>query len=273
MFRLLAKSSGLLFSTHDHSIQAKALALHKEVEAFPENRLLNTAPDDLAAYLIKKYGIEAVTLDRENWYVDHHDKPVDVRGDWSRGLEGRSDPFLVPGQHIEIHVPVSGDAELFYARPSTISQNPPRAEVSGNELILRYQMAADAPQDIRPTIDHAIKEIEEHLQRQRGQIDAYNAALPRLAAGAVDGRRGRLLAHSNRVAALGIPVRRKADAPKTYAVPTVRKKSRADTAPGNHVTVRARADLGDGSIRSRAQDRAGHGAGHGEKPRCLPHPR
>lgn len=78
MFRLVDKSSGFLFSTNnlDASIAATVQALRKEVEAISENRLLNTAPEDLIRNLVEKRGMAAVTLDRENWYVDYQDGAV-----------------------------------------------------------------------------------------------------------------------------------------------------------------------------------------------------
>jgi hypothetical protein len=42
-----------------------------------------------------------------------------------------------------------------------------------------------------------------------------------------------LLAHVNRAAALGIPVRRKADAPRTYAVPTCERMLRQTLPPAS----------------------------------------
>ena len=53
MFRYAEKSSGLLFSSQGLSDLTAKLAkgLRDEVESIDANRLLNTAPFDLAAYL------------------------------------------------------------------------------------------------------------------------------------------------------------------------------------------------------------------------------
>lgn len=56
-------------------------------------------------------------------------------------------------------------------------------------------------------------------------IDAHNNGLPVIAEQAIHHRRERLLAQSQRAASLGIPVKRREDAPKTYAIPTARKKA------------------------------------------------
>lgn len=189
-----------------------------------ENRLLNTAPDDLKRYLVEKYSVTPIVLLRDQWYADHEDTPIDVRHDPRRWINDRSRPAMVAGERIEVRIPFEGESELFYAKANTFNMNPPRAVIERNEMVLRYESPADQPQDIRPLMDRALADIEEHLRWQRGMIDAHNSALPGVAEQAIQQRRERLLVQSRRAAALGIPIRRRDGAPKTYAVPTTRKK-------------------------------------------------
>lgn len=232
MFGSIDKSKGLLFVTHDldQSLRGTIQKMRQEIEALDENRLLNTAPDDLKKYLIEKYSVTPITLLREQWYADHQDAPVDVRYDQMRWIDDRSRPAMVPGERVEVRIPFEGEAELFYSKANTFNMNPPRAAIEKNELVLRYESPADHPLDIRPLVDRALADVEQHLEWQRGMINAHNSSLPGVAAQAIQQRRERLLAQSQRASALGIPIRRRDDAPKTYAVPTVRKKA-APTLP------------------------------------------
>lgn len=111
--------------------------------------------------------------------------------------------------------------------------NPPRAVIKGNELVLRYEMPSDAPREVRPLVDKDLRAIEQHISWQRPMIDAHNTALPGLAQQAIDNRRKRLLAQSQRADALGIPVKRRDGAPQTYAIPTVRKKAAPSLPPAS----------------------------------------
>lgn len=226
MFGSIDKSKGLLFVTHDldHSLRSTMQDMRHEVERLDENRLLNTVPDDLKRYLVEKYSVTPIMLLRDQWHADHQDVQVDVRHDPRRWIEDRSRPAMVPGERIEVRVPFEGEAELFYAKANTFNMNPPRAVIDNSELVLRYDSPADQPRDVRPQVDRTLAEIEEHLGWQRGMIDAHNAALPDTAEQAIRQRRERLLSQSQRAETLGIPIRRRADAPKTYAVPTVRRK-------------------------------------------------
>ncbi len=227
MFGSIDKSKGLLFVTHDldHSIRLTMQNMHKEVEGLDEDRLLNTPPEDLKTYLVEKYGITPITLLREQWYADYQDAPVDVRHDRMRWIEDRSRPVMVAGERVEVRIPFEGESELFYTKANTFSMNPPRAVIEKNEIVLRYDTPADQPRDIRALVDHALRDIDQHLAWQRDMIDAHNRALPGAAEQAIHQRRERLLAQSQRAEALGIPIRRRADAPKTYTLPTVKRKA------------------------------------------------
>ena len=232
MYGNIDKSKGLLFCTFNlsQSLQGTQEKLRHEVETLDANRLLNTAPADLRDYLVEKYKVEPIELQRENWYADHKEVQVDVRHDRMRWIEDTSRPALVPGERIQVRVPFEGESELFYSQPNTMSSSPPRAVIDGNELVLSYETPSDSPRDVRPLIDRALTEIEQYLGWQRSMIDAYNAALPQAAELAIEQRRERLLAQSQRASALGIPVRRRDDAPRTYAIPSVRRKA-APTLP------------------------------------------
>ncbi len=227
MLGSIDKSKGLLFVTHDldHSIRLTMQKMQQEVEGLDENRLLNTPPEDLKRYLVEKHGITPITLLRDQWYADHEDTPVDVRHDPMRWIDDRSRPAMVAGERVEVRIPFEGESELFYAKANTYSMNPPRAVIEKNEIVLRYDTPADQPRDIRALVDQTLRDIEQHLGWQRPMIDAHNQGLPAAAQQAIRQRRERLLAQLQRADALGIPIRRRADAPKTYALPTVKRKA------------------------------------------------
>jgi hypothetical protein len=233
MFGSIDKSSGLLFVTHDLSqtLEHTAQSVLKEVESLQANRLLNTAPEDLKNYLVEKYSVTPIKLLRDQWHADSHEVKVDVRYDRMRWIDDTSRPVMIPGERIEVRVPFEGESELFYARSNTSTTNPPRATVENNELVLRYDSPADQPRDVRPLVDQDLANIEQYLAWQSPMIHAHNASLAAKAEHAIQQRRSRLLAQSQRAEALGIPIKRRSDAPTTYAVPTVRRKAAPSLPP------------------------------------------
>ncbi|OMQ27323.1 hypothetical protein [Serratia oryzae] len=227
MIGFIDKSKGLLFSSIplDNSLHHTMETMRQEIEKLDSNRFLNTAQEDLKDYLVEKYSVTPVTLLREQWYIEHQEVQVDVRHDEHRWISDRNRPVMIPGERTEVHVPFDGEPDLFYARPNRFTMNPPQALIIKNEIVLRYDSPADHPRDIRPLVDTVLSEIEQHLEWQRGMINTHNITLPSEAEQCIRQRHGRLLAQSQRIDSLGIPVRRRNDAPTTYAVPTVRRKA------------------------------------------------
>lgn len=235
MFGSIDKSKGLLFCTYDlgGTITNSQNTLRQEIEQMDGNRLLNTAPADLAAHFAGKFSITPIRLLRDQWYANTTEVQVDVRYDRMRFIDDTSRPALVPGEQTEVRVPFEGETDLFYSQASTFSINPPRAMIAGNELVLRYQSPADSPREVRPLVDQVLRDIEQYLGWQRPMIEAHNAALSGIATQAIEQRRARLLAQSQRASALGIPIKRRDDAPKTYAVPTARRNAAPSLPPAS----------------------------------------
>ena len=227
MHRLLSKEEGFLFASRmlREVTDGVRAALEREVNTLEPNRLLNTAPADLATYLVEKYRIDPLVLRRDAWSVDEAECQIDVSRIRQRSFSDEyRGPFYMPGQRIRVVIPFEGDGELFYCRPDTFTSSFPRGVVESQSLVLSWEMSHDARGDLRPEIERAVRAIEQHLTRMRVDIDACNGSLPHAAASAIDSRRNRLLANQGRLASLGIPVRLRSGAPTTYAVPDVRKK-------------------------------------------------
>jgi hypothetical protein len=228
MFGSIDKSKGLLFCTYDlsQSLQRTQQRMRDEIEGLDANRLLNTSPADLVAYLVEKYNVEPVRLRRNDWYAEPPKEiQIDVRYDQRRSIRNGSRPALVPGERTEVRVPFEGESELFYSQPNTMSSNAPRAAIENNEVVLRYDMPSDAPYEVRPLVDQTLNEIAKYLDWQKSIIDGHNSALSQVAYQVIEQRRSRLLAQSQRASSLGIPVRRRDDAPQTYVIPSVRRKA------------------------------------------------
>ena len=228
MFGLIDKSKGYLFSTYDlrQSLENRKTAMRKEVDALEPNRLLNTAPADLANYLVEKYRAEPISLRRNERTMTDEEVQVDVSGDPSRRFSmAATGRILRPGQRIEVFVPFDGEAGLFYCQGNQISSSPPKASVRGSDLVITFTFPIDRAPNILSELERTLGDIEQHLSWSRVLIDPYNNSLAEEAAKTVEARRQQILANQGRVSALGIPVRARNDAPRTYAIPDVRRKA------------------------------------------------
>jgi hypothetical protein len=129
---------------------------------------------------------------------------------------------IVPGQRIEIEIPFDGESKLFYARASTYSSVFPRAQVKEQSLLLIFKIRSDSQKDILFDTNRILDEIEKCLNWTRNDVKGFNATLSRTINSSIEGRRQRIFANQQRVASLGIPLKIPADAPKTYAVPSIK---------------------------------------------------
>lgn len=210
-----------------------------EVQAADEDYLLNADKEQWAAYLAKKYSVDVPELRPvEKWAEDHGEQPVDVSHEhFQRAILDPSQPTYVPGRAVTVHIPFLGNAQLFQMRASTFSMNPPRATVRGGnsgELALRFEF----PHDRRPAIEAAVRQpishVEQHLTWQRGDVAPHNAGLLGDARQAITNRRQRVLRDHEYLDGLGIPVKKRADAPTTYAATGITRR------PAPHAPLRGR---------------------------------
>lgn len=220
------KNHDYLFSKYDLSsvIQSKTDAMQDEISSLDANRLLNTAPSDLASYFQGRYHLESISILRDEMYATEQETMVDVRHDPRRWIDNRNHPVLVPGQRIEIFVPFSGDSLLLQCRANQFSYSPPKAKIRNQELIITFEFPNDSAPDIKQDIETEVNNIEEQLKWAQGALDGYNTSLQKTAEMMINNRRERLLANQNRMANLGIPIKIRTDAPKTYAIAEVRRK-------------------------------------------------
>lgn len=227
MLRLLDKSSGFLFSSRNlrDILEEHSRAIRNEIEQIDSNQLLNTSSNDLQKYFHEKYLIVPPTLKLDKWSVIERETKIDVSRDPNRWISNDRRPFYVPGQHIEVEIPINGEIELLFARPNTHNLNPPKGRVRSHSLIMEYVIPNDvANMDIRSEVDKTVAEIEQHILWVANEVNAFNAEIEKAIGLAIDDRKRRILSNHGRVASLGIPLKNRPDAPKTYAIPEIRKK-------------------------------------------------
>jgi hypothetical protein len=130
---------GLLFSDGQLSdyLHSHDIALHDEVEATPDEHILQADVDGWAEALADAYAVQAPEIRREDlWGDEPQSGRFDVRFDSaSRLIIDPSHPMLVPGTFVRVHVPFDGDDRPFLLTASAMSWNPPEAEVMPGELI------------------------------------------------------------------------------------------------------------------------------------------
>ena len=210
--------------------------LQSEIDAIDGNRLLNTSVDDLCDYFEDKFRIDVPVLHEDQAVADQQETQIDVSQDPMRFIRDRNRPFHVAGTLVEVTVPFSGETEAFGIQPTTYTTAPPRGEIRDHTLVIKVQGTELEPQQVRAEVDRTFGEIKKYLDWLRNNARGLNEQIRRLANERINWRRQKLLADQNLVASLGFPLKERAEAPRTFSAPNVRRRiaptmPRASTAP------------------------------------------
>jgi len=218
----------LLFAGKDarDALAEKIAAMKRAIERYDTNRLLNSNIDDLVTYFATIGEAEPIEIVEDQIAADQSEAQVDVSNrfeyaPWDRG----SGPRHVTGFRVSLHIPFRGDGSFFKCKPSTSTYSPPSGEVRGNELVLSFSGPQGDAGRAKQELDGELANVRKYLAWLAGDVAAHNRSLVGIARAAVEERRRRLLQNQSVAANLGYPLRNRADAPRTFAVPDVRRKA------------------------------------------------
>lgn len=195
------------------------------IDSYRDNKLLNTSPSDLTDYFVQKYRIPPIELLEDDITVDVQDEKVDVSQDRLRSIVDRSTPTLVDGTVTKIYVPFEGEADLFKCVPSHRTSVVPWGTVRGNELQYSIPRTDHDAEAIQNEIEDWLSDVQKYVRWIREDLEPWNEQLRERARGRVDGRREKLLKDRKVADSLDFKLRKRDDAPKTYAAPGVERKS------------------------------------------------
>jgi hypothetical protein len=219
-----------LFSAGDlrEALEAAKTRLREEVLNAPEDYLLNVDLDEWVRQLAETHSIEPLVLKRDEMYFeDLGEVQVDVRYDhFLRAISDLSRPAYVAGRAVELHVPFSGEAELLRLRPNMFGPILPRGRIENFEIVKYYSWPTDtARPDLDGEANQFLNAMEQWIGWSAGSVASYNDEVAVIARQTIVDRRRRVLADHAHLDDIGIPVRRRGDAPKTYAAPGIVRRA------------------------------------------------
>lgn len=191
--------------------------LISEVKAIPADRLLNTSTEAMVTYLREKYAVEMPVLLEDQMAVDQQEVTLEV-SDYGRQLQRRA-------LRVQVFLPFTGDKVFFRLQPSTFTFNPPRAVVKERELVFLFDVQDHEASRVQAELARTLGSVKDYLKSVSSGLNEFNASLAGVAESQVQVRKDQLLKDRGLLADLGLPLRTRADAPRTYAVPDVRRKA------------------------------------------------
>lgn len=131
---------------------------------------------------------------------------------------------------IKFHIPFSGNADLLRCVPSTRVFWAMDVEVSHNEFSFEIINFSDNAESITRDKDSNMRSIMQQLGNVSSEVEKYNSNVKKQIRQAFEARKQRILAKSNVLASLGVPIKKAGNVSPTFSVPTPQKRKKVTVA-------------------------------------------
>lgn len=217
--------SELLFAKYDLSqvIRNHQGMAQKEIDGFDEDYLLGASETDLVAYVVSKTSLEVPQLG-DAFMLEPIEVDVSVGHDpmWGGGY-GQSQK--IKGYRVEIRIPFTGEKDLFLCRPSSFNFNPPRADIGHNFLLLISEKPGQLdPAQVKQGFDQTLEQIRQYLRNVDADCKKFHAGLEPVVRQMISVRKNRIVQYRQAGLSIGIPLKSRPDAARTYTVPNIKRK-------------------------------------------------
>ncbi|MFG0260359.1 MAG: hypothetical protein ACF8LK_08410 [Phycisphaerales bacterium JB041] len=199
----------LLFHEHDlgRVIDAQREKMLAAIDGLTDAELLTDDPDSLVERITAEYCIAPIQLNADDIRYEEGETKVDVsRSAHYRFLGG---PQEVTATEYRFFVPFEGDRDLFRCQPSSFDLCPPRAEISGHEMVIRVVKLTDDMDAaaIRKAFNEVLSSVRTYLDRQANDLRGLHDRFRETAARRIEQRRAKRRADADVGESLGFPKR------------------------------------------------------------------
>lgn len=215
-----------LFSTHSvfDAIENRRKQMREEIANLTAQQLATSEDAHWCDLFEQKCKFDIPRLLRDKIERDTKEFDVDVSGNPNLNPFGDRGPILRKAAEITFYVPYDGDGDIFLIRPSQHTLNPPRGSVQGGELTLTYVRTDQDGIKARQEFDNDLMAIQQHLTWMEESVRQFNISLRAEVLNLLTQRRMKLNRDREMDAAIGYPLRRRANVPEIYAPPAIRTK-------------------------------------------------
>jgi hypothetical protein len=173
------------------------------VRRVSDDWLLARSEDELVADLVERFDIQAPKLLPEHKQLSAGDSRAPL----------------------ELHIPFDGDAQWFRWEPNhRRSTGPPQGEVRNDEVVITLGVAHQLQFDAGRLVEQWIADVEYYLEWVEHDIGVWRYRLPDEVRPLVRQRIQAVQTQQSVAANLGIPIRRRDDAPRVFKGPSIKRR-------------------------------------------------
>lgn len=204
--------------------------IREKIQSLSPDYVLNASEEDLITSISTEYRLDTPILEEDRIHVDYGEQQIDVSGDPMRYFIDRSRPFYIAGTRVTFILPFSGEKNILAIQPQnfTFSTGRTAAEIVGSEIHFTYAAENLSGQEAKRSFENELVLIRQNLRNLESALDRHNSELVPFIRAQIQQRKDKLLSDANLVAAIGFPIKKRDDAPTTYAIPVQRSKPRIE---------------------------------------------
>jgi hypothetical protein len=196
--------------------------LEKEIDLIPAEQLVRMDADQVAAEMAAKYAVECPVLKERVEDLSVDEPPV--------AQDTHSDVFIA------VHVPFTGDREMFRCYGTTRPYMNDPITIEDGELVMRVRAQRARMDQFMNNVNGLISQINSGLASIESDLKHLVPHLTREAAVKINQRKHQLGSHASLLNALqGFSLRRRADSKESVIIPVKRKaievRPRAQSTP------------------------------------------
>lgn len=214
-FHAFSKYDGLSLIENRKSQMVSAITSQSD------NYILNVNKTEYIEYLISEFTIPPIEIHRNQLSVSTYEAqiPAEIHPNSYNVYPGKSYKRVV----IKYYLPFAGDPRLLEVKPLPFSSGP-RITVEEDSICFEIIDFNMKPEQIKQKSDQIINNLERLNQRLTNNLNDFNGAIEAIASQAFDARKQQLLKKNDLMSALGVPIRKSSDTPKTFSIPVKRTR-------------------------------------------------
>ena len=183
-----------------------------------EDYILNVNETEYVNSLVGEYSVSPINIDFGDVSVTDYEKQIPAE-DFPRNFyvrPGESYPKLA----VIYHLPYTGNVYLLECYPSTRILFTTEVFLDNQCLCFEVVSLTENIEEIKGKAEQILDDLKTQHGYLVSEVDRFNDSLPTVVKQLFQERRQRLLKKNEKVASLGVPIKKRENLPKTYDIPT-----------------------------------------------------
>ncbi len=213
-----------IFAEIDFSVVTRALLerLNERIRKEDKNYLLNVNRTEYLAHLNSEFKTTPLVLGFDKITVSSSEQmiPAEAFPPMSYVRHGA----YYPKQVVKYHIPFTGDSQLLRCIPNPRLMDSRPVLVQGSELCFEIVDFYGDPKQISGRAESTVSLIRQQAASLEKNISEINQQVRQQAESSFDARKAEIMKQQQLLAALGVPVKRSDNVPRSFAVPATARK-------------------------------------------------